>query len=611
MNASIPSSLRAVVCRVGALILAGALLAAGAFAQEMTSTAEPTLRFDKNVDIPMSDGLRLKANVYRPLKDGKYPVILALAAYGKDNSWREYFPQAFKEELAVNPGLCQNGSECKHLPYEAPDPERWVPKGFVIVHIDTRGAAKSPGYLDPWSQQEARDYYDAIEWAGVQPWSNGKVGLLGISYYAMTQWMVASLNPPHLTAMIPWEGTNDFYREWMFHGGIYSKVMLKDIVWNAAIVRTQHGNHAHRQPSTGEYGGGAVEISPELREGNRIDLPGEAAKHTLDDEWMRARRPNLAQIKVPLISAGNWGGLAQHLRGNTEGFMGASSKEKWLIMHTGAHYEKFYYPESLALQMRFFDYYLKGVKNGWDKEPRVQLAIRRPDGESVRKENEWPLARTQWTRFYLNAEDKSLGLKNPASERAASYEAMSEEGVSFSTAPAEQDMEFTGPVAAHLWVSSSTADMDIFATLRAFAPDGKEVTFHGANDPAVPVTQGWLRVSHRKLDPEKSKPYRPWHTHDEVQKIKPGEAYEVEVEIWPTSLVLPKGYRLALMLTGVDFQRPITGQGYSGMNSPVAYRGSASFLHTDRDPAEFAGTNRILTGGTRESYLLLPVIPAK
>ena len=607
---SLRSSLSRFACRFGVLIFAGFLLAGGACAQTK-STVEDKLRFDKDVDIPMSDGLRLKANVYRPIASGKYPVVMALAAYGKDNSWQEYFPQAFKEELAVNPDLCHNGSQCKHLPYEAPDPERWVPKGFVIIHIDTRGAAKSPGYLDPWSQQEARDYYDAIEWAAVQPWSNGKVGLLGISYYAMTQWAVAALQPPHLTAILPWEGTNDFYREWMFHGGIYSKVMLKDIVYDAAIVRTQHGNPAYTQPSTGEHGGGPITLSPELLAGNRIDLPGEAAKHTLDDEWMRARRPNLSQIKVPLLSAGNWGGLAQHLRGNTEGFMGAGSKEKWLIMHTGAHYEKFYYAESLAMQMRFFDYYLKGIKNGWDKEPRVQLAIRRPGGETLRKENEWPLARTQWTRFYLSAADKSLGLRNDAAEQTVSYQALSDEGVSFSTAPFETDTEITGPIAAHLWVSSSTTDMDIFATLRAFGPDGKEVTFRGANDPAVPVTQGWLRVSHRKLDPEKSKPYRPWHPHDEVQKIKPGEIYEVDVEIWPTSMVFPKGYRLSLMLGGKDFERPIEGPAYSGMNSPVVYRGSGAFLHTDRDPAEFGGTNRIITGGQRESYLLLPVIPAK
>ena len=154
--------------------------------------------------------------------------------------------------------------------------------------------------------------------------------------------------------------------------------------------------------------------------------------------------------------------------------------------------------------------------------------------------------------------------------------------------------------------------MDIFATLQAFGPDGKEVTFRGANDPAVPISQGWLRVSQRKLDPKRSLPYRPWHPHDEVQKLTPGEMYPVEVEIWPTSMVFPKGYRLTLVLQGKDFERPIDASGaYKGMNSPVVYRGSGAFLHTGRDPVEFGGTNRIITGGQHDSYLLLPVIPEK
>jgi predicted acyl esterase len=606
---SLESSMGRFGRRWGLLTVLACLLAGIANAQAQDSSTGQ-MRIDKDVDIPMSDGLVLKANVYRPAAEGKYPVLVTLSAYGKDNLWARYFPQAFEEELRLYPDLCRNGSSCKYLLFEAPDPERWVPKGYVIVNVDTRGAAKSPGYLNPWSQQEARDYYEAIEWAGVQPWSNGKIGLLGISYYAMVQWMVAALQPPHLAAILPWEGTEDFYREWVFHGGIYTNVMLRDIVYGPAIVRTQHGNPAYVDPVTGEHGGGPITLSPELLAGNRIDLPGEAAKHFLDDEWMRARRPDLSRIKVPLLSAGNWGGLAQHLRGNTEGFMGATSQEKWLIMHTGTHFEKFYIPESVALQMRFFDHYLKGIDNGWEKEPRVQLAIRRPGGESLRKENEWPIARTKWTKFYLNAQDKSLGLQNPAAESTVSYEALAGNGVEFTTAPFQQETEITGPVAAHLWVSSSTDDMDIFATIRAFGPDGKEVTFRGANDPAVPVTQGWLRVSHRKLDPVRSKPYRPWHPHDEVQKLTPGELYAVDVEIWPTSMVFPKGYRLTVVLGGKDFERPIPASGaYKGMNSPVTYRGSGAFLHNERGPVEFGGTNRIISGGQHESYLLLPVIP--
>jgi len=179
------------------------------------------------------------------------------------------------------------------------------------------------------------------------------------------------------------------------------------------------------------------------------------------------------------------------------------------------------------------------------------------------------------------------------------------QGVTFWSAPFDEDTEFTGYVAAKLYVASSTTDMDIFLTLRAFDPDGKEVTFVGANDPQAPVTQGWLRASQRKLDPARSKPYRPWHPHDEEQKLTPGEVYEVAVEIWPTSIVYPKSYRMALTLSGTDFARP---------KAEGLMKGSGIFMHDDpidRPPQEFGGTHTLHTGGARASHLILPLIPAK
>jgi hypothetical protein len=147
--------------------------------------------------------------------------------------------------------------------------------------------------------------------------------------------------------------------------------------------------------------------------------------------------------------------------------------------------------------------------------------------------------------------------------------------------------------------------MDLFVTLRVFDPTGSEVTFVGANDPKAPVSQGWLRVSHRKIDPERSRPYKPYHPHDGGQPVTPGEIYDVDVEIWPTSIVVPAGYRLALTIGGQDFERPDT----EGL-----MKGSGIFLHND--PADrprniFGGVNTIHSGGNRSSYLLLPHVPAR
>jgi putative CocE/NonD family hydrolase len=162
-------------------------------------------------------------------------------------------------------------------------------------------------------------------------------------------------------------------------------------------------------------------------------------------------------------------------------------------------------------------------------------------------------------------------------------------GVSFATDPLEEDTEVTGPVVLALWVASSTEDMDIFATIRNIAPDGHDVFELGQQSQLVPVAKGWLRASHRKLDPVLSLPCRPYHTHTEREILEPDTAVRVDVEIWPTCMVFKKGHRIRL-----DIQ-------------PRDGIGSAPYTHYAADYN--TGTNTIFTGGTRASYLLLPVIP--
>jgi hypothetical protein len=241
----------------------------------------------------------------------------------------------------------------------------------------------------------------------------------------------------------------------------------------------------------------------------------------------------------------------------------------------------------------------------------VSLNIRHP-GETfvLRAEKEWPLARTQWTKYFLQPDGKTLSPDTPSQATTLSYETMGD-GIAFSTPPMAKDLEITGPVAAKLWVSSETADADLFLALRVFDPAGKEVTFIGSNDPRTPVGLGWLRASHRKLDPKLSKPYRPWHTHDEEQPLKPGEVVELDVEIWPTSIVVPQGYRLALSVRGRDYE--VDGRDIALPNAPYPMKGVGPFLHIDKDdrpPAVFDCKNTLHVAAGRQSYLLLPIIPA-
>ena len=278
----------------------------------------------------------------------------------------------------------------------------------------------------------------------------------------------------------------------------------------------QHGvgDRGAKSVVTGEPVAGPLNLSDDELKKNRADCDGDALRHRLIDDYHKARLPKFEDIETPLFSAANWGGMGLHPRGNFEGFLRAGSKQKWLEVHGDTHFTLFYAKYGQDLQRQFFDHFLKGIDNGWDKRPKVLLNIRHPGEKFVpRAENEWPLARTQWTKFYLHP-DRELDLAPPEDAATLTYETSSD-GVTFSTEPLTEEMEITGPVAAKLFVSSDTTDADLFLVLRVFDPHGKEVVFIGSNDPRVPVGLGWLRASHRKLDPKESKPYRPWHTHDE------------------------------------------------------------------------------------------------
>jgi uncharacterized protein len=540
---------------------------------------------EKDVDVPIRDGARLKADVFRPDDGGKFPAILNLGPYQKDKLWIP--PDTLEEK--PNP----------HMNWETVNPQWWVPRGYAAVRVDGRGSGKSPGQCEPWSLAESLDFYDAIEWAAAQPWCNGNVGLSGISYYAINQWFVANHQPPSLKAIIPWEGFADIYRDALFHGGILSLFMSN---WFTA-----HLMH--------HLVGRASQTLPNAWQVNTLHV---WLSNNLDSGALRGAQAQWDRITVPLFTVGNWSGMALHLRGNTEAFMRAASKHKKLRIHAGTHVHPFYTEEGRQDQLRFFDYWLKGIDNGVMQEPPVKLAIRKGRDEIMwRHEQEWPLARTQWTKLYfdLSAPAPNAGAlvaANPAQTSSRSYAATSlgsmgstsaassqvmgggikpGMGVSLETPPLPHDVEVTGPVAARLWVASSTEDMDLFLTTRNIEADGNEIMETGQQGTPVPVAKGWLRVSHRELDPQLSLPYRPYHKHTRRLYLTPGEVVAVDVEIWPTSMVFKKGHRIRL-----DVQ-------------PRDGVGSQAYMHYHADYN--TGTNTIYSGGDKESYLLLPIIPER
>jgi predicted acyl esterase len=567
------------------------------------------MRIERDVAIPMDDGVILRADVFLPREDGEYPALLSYGPYGKGLAFQEGYTTQWDYMIEHYPEVAE-GTSNRHQNWEVVDPEKWVPDGYVCVRVDSRGTGRSPGYMDVWSGRETVDLYDCIEWAGTQPWSNGRVGLAGISYYAMNQYQVAALQPPHLAAICPWEGAADWYRDFARHGGILCQ--FAEDWYPRQVEKVQHGvgHRGLRSAVTGDTVSGPDTEDPAVLATRRADLAHDVKSRPLMDDWYLQRNPDWSRVITPMLSAGNWGGHGLHLRGNVEAFTQAASPEKWLEIHGDAHWVDFYTDRGVALQKRFFGRYLKGEDDGWADTPRVMLRVRHADGKyQDRSENEWPLARTVWTRYHLTAE-KSLEPSPPEAAGAIPYQADGP-GVTFLSPPFNEETEITGPMTARLSISSDTSDADLFLVVRLFDQNDDEVTFMGALDPNTPLAHGWLRASHRALDPEKALPHRPYHPHDRVEPLVPGQVYQVDIEIWPTCIVMPPGYRLGLTVRGTDYR-------YEGELSDFARRfhyagrGVGPFKHADPDdrpPEVFTGRVSIHVGGEADSYLSAPVIP--
>ncbi|MCC7107559.1 MAG: CocE/NonD family hydrolase [Chloroflexi bacterium] len=565
------------------------------------------MRIDWDVPIKMNDGVVLRADVYRPVEDGTYPVIMTYGPYAKGLAFQEGYPGQWQKMAEDHPDVTA-GSTNKYQNWEVVDPEKWVPEGYAVVRVDSRGAGNSEGFMDMWSAREAQDFAQCIEWAGVQPWSNGRIGLNGISYYGMNQWQVAALQPPHLAAICIWEGAADFYRDAYRHGGIMSDFAKNWYGLQVVTVQSGRGSRAPKSPIHGESVAGPIDLSEEELARNRADLVADIEDHPFDDEYYTSRMPDFSRIRVPILSAANWGGQGLHPRGNFEGFVRSSSKEKWLEVHGLEHWTHFYTDYGRELQLRFFDRFLKGEDNDWKDQPPVMLQVRHVDGFVPRAEQTWPIARTEWTKLYLSPADQTLAWAPVEGERSVEYDGMGS-GVTFMTAPLRHDTEITGPLAAKLFISSATTDADIFAVLRVFDPDGNEVTFQGALDPRTPIGQGWLRASHRALDPDWSTAYRPVHPHDRAEPLTPGQVYELDVEIVPTSIVVPAGYQIGFSVRGTDYE--YEGEIDPG-STPYTSKGCGPFTHTnpkDRPTEIFGGQVTLYGGGARGSYVLVPVIP--
>ncbi|HEY1503654.1 MAG TPA: CocE/NonD family hydrolase [Stellaceae bacterium] len=523
--------------------------------------------FERDVVVPMRDGMKLSANVFRPADGKRVPVLMSVTPYGKDKL-PDRIGNFFMWLAGVRFG---DINISRYTGFEAPDPFYWVRAGYAVMQADVRGMHKSEGRAGVLSDRDAEDYYDLIEWAAAQSWCEGGVALSGVSYLAMSQWRVAPLRPPHLKAIVPWEGVSDLYREFAFQGGI-PETGFVPIWWKNRMKRGRN-----RKFAMGE------------------DFLADRIRHPLIDDYWRDKQAALEEIEVPALVCASWSDQGLHTRGSFEAFARIGTRQKWLYTHGRKKWETYYSAEALATQKRFLDHFVKGHDNGWNEIPPVRIELRKTYYQhELRYEQQWPLPNTQHTPLYLDAANKALVPAPPATESVATYELRKDPKKARATFSFRfnEAVELTGETKLRLWISTSEGDdLDLFVVLRKFTAKGKEVFFCGYNGyEKDAVAKGWLRVSHRALDATRSRPSRPYHTHDKIEKIAAGEIVPVEIEILPSSTWFEAGSRLELAVLGTD---------------------AAKYPAFKHKRTVNRGTHSINCGGRYDSHLLVPVIRGK
>ncbi|CAM3879625.1 CocE/NonD family hydrolase [Smaragdicoccus niigatensis] len=512
---------------------------------------------DLDVPIVSRDGTTLRANVYRPPGDGPFPVVMCAHPYGKDNlpvRTRFGYRYSVQYRMLRQPRTVRFSTLTS---WEAPDPAWWVAQGYAVVNCDLREAGTSEGTLALLTDQEGEDVYDLVEWAGAQPWSNGSVGMMGVSYLAMSQWKTAALHPPSLKAIVPWEGLTDCYRDLVRPGGIREKGFLR--IWSLGLRRA----------------------------GLTFGIEDAADKHPLHDDWWDSLVPDLSRITVPLLICGSFSDNNLHSRGSFRAFERISSVERHVYTHRAGKWATFYSDEALAVQLDFFNRHLRGIDA--PELPPVRLEVResRDVVASVRAESTWPPVGATWTTLRLN--ESGLTPEPAGQTGSIAFNARSQ-GVRFGwTVP--DDIEVVGPMALRLFVESTAPDVYLFVGVEKWR-DGTFVPFEGSYGFGRDrVTTGWQKASMRRLDETQTREFAPVPTLTDQQLLSPGEVVQVDLPLGPSATMFRRGERLQLVVSGRWLwpRNPLTGQ------FPAAYESSPR------------GKCTLHWGPNRDARLLIPI----
>jgi len=553
---------------------------------------DPDILCEYDVEIPMSEGFSVTANIFRSKKAAdkgeKLPVVMCAHPYNNHLT-----PALKKTPLGGPPQqyrlIPQAGGRpvfSKLTSWESPDPNFWIPAGYALVNMNLPGYANSGGPPSAFSEHQGKCYYEAIEWVAKQPWCTGKVGLNGVSFLAISQYHVAACQfyggpPPSLCCISPWEGLTDPYRDIFAFGGL-SDVGFPTFWWATEVKPSINGTEEDFVNSDGS-------------------IPTEYLKnHPFYDDYWKAKAAKLEEITVPMMVCASFSDHGLHTMGSFRAFEKAKSKHKWVYTHRTGKWVSYYSPEVQKMTKDFMDCFLKDdTSSGFLDTPPVRLEIRSSLDEihEVRHENEWPIARTQYTKLYLSEEQNSLSLTKPEIQSELVYSAKG--GKALFNFTFSEDTELSGYVKLRAWVEArpqksgeaTPDDMAMFLAVNKLDVDGNTVHFNGTVGLAKDmVTRGWFRVSRRELDPVESTEWHPVPKGDSEQKLKAGEIVLVDIQMYPSSTFFVAGEGLQLIIASDEI-----------IPSPPY-----------KKTVEGNQGNHVLHfGGEYDSYLLVPRVPSK
>ncbi len=548
---------------------------------------------ERDVDVKMRDGVALAVDIFRPATDGRFPALVAISAYGKGMQSLSIPTQDFTAPLY-----------CASI--EAGDSDLLVSHGYVHIIADTRGTNKSGGQYRGWmSQQEAEDGYDLIEWAAVQPWCDGNVGMVGISYYGTVQLRIAAERPPHLKAIMPWNCVADYYREATHHGGIVQTFfhhLYSGSIHCQGVSVTLEGLSEEEQKALIEKLKQDRDLQMYPRLYNLVDVPHlvpcffDILANPYDGPfyWERSPAAMYDRIKIPFYARSSWWAYGHmHLVGAFWNYLGIDAPKKLRI--DGMMVEDRPLPKDYNEEVvRWYNYWLKGMDTGIMDEPPVQFALLGLGPNQWREEHEWPLKRTQWTKYYLHRwkrlmPDPELFHGHPDTFVQQPLDETTEvASVEYLTPPIEEDMEVIGPLALYLHAAIDQDDTNWIVIVRDVAPDGRERE----------LSKGFLKASHRAVDAGRSKPWEPYHLHTHKDPVKPGEVYAYALALAPIANVFRTGHQLKLVITCMDHAKLRTAAGSVGdSHAPWHLCSSRTTMH------------QIFHDPDHPSHLVAPVIP--